>query len=239
MSTIHEAYFNRKLSGGGSLEDELSTLDRLQLFPLPADKQREELQKLAHLILGFKPSGRGAVLAFASTAAGEGTSYVSYNTSRELAHLLNQRVAWIDANFRSPQSRLNVLGETTFAEMLREPELASRLGGGSPLTLVSGGMDLHGCISNLVSDRYPELLRRFAERFDFTILDCPPILNSVETEQIAARADGLIVVIEKSRLKWQIIKAGLDQLASRRVNILGTVFNRRTYDLPQVIYRRL
>jgi Mrp family chromosome partitioning ATPase len=238
MSTIHEAY-SKKLEGLAGIEGTLSTLDRIHLFPLPAERQREELLQLANKILGFKPSGRGVILAFASTVAGEGTSFVSYNTSRELAHVLNRRVAWIDANFHSPQARLNILDDVSLAEMLRDPESFPGTGGDSKLTLIPGGRDLGGSISDLVSDRYPEVLRRFTELYDFTILDCPPIVNSVETELLAAGADGLIVVVEKSRLKWEVIKASLDQLASKRINILGTVFNRRTYDLPRVIYNRL
>lgn len=235
MSTILDAY-NKSNSG---FEAELATVDRVQLFPLSAEQQREELLKLANMMLGYKPAERGAVLAFASTAPGEGTSFVSYNASRELAHMLNRRVAWIDANFISPQTRLNALGETSLAEMLRAPDCALQVGGGAKMTLVPGGMDLGSCVSDLVSDRYPEILQHLAQRFDFTILDCPPILTCVETELLARRADGLIVVIEKGRLKWEVIKAGLDQLTIKQVNILGTVFNRRTYDLPRAIYKRL
>ncbi len=238
MSTIREAY-NKRFDTPTGIEGELSTLDRIQLFPLPSESLRDEFLQLANTMLSFKPSGRGAVVVFASTVAGEGTSFVSYNACRELAHTLNRQVAWIDANFRSPQPRLHLLGETTFADMLRDPELVAHVGGGTKLALVSGGMDLADCVSHLVSDRYPAVLRAFTQRFDFTVLDCPPILNSVETELFSSRADGLIAVIEKSRLKWEVIKAGLDQLTAKRVNILGTVFNRRTYDLPKAIYDRL
>lgn len=238
MSTIHQA-FKKKTSGSPDFAAELTAMDRISLFPVPDGQQRAEFIHLANMLLDFKPANRGAVIAFASSVSGEGASFVSYNTARQLAHVMNRSVAWIDANFHSPQRKLAVLGDITLAEMLREPERFAHLPGGVNLTLVPGGVDLDGCASDLASERSPALLKLFSQKFDFTVVDCPPILGSVETELLAARSDGLVVVVERRRLKREIIRSGLEHLASKRVNVLGTVFNRRSYELPKLIYDRL
>ncbi len=238
MSTIHQA-FRKKAAGNPDFSAELSAKDRVSLFPVPDGRQRDEFIHLANMLLDFKPASLGAVITFASSVSGEGASFVSYNAARQLAHVMSRSVAWIDANFRSPQRKLAVLGDVTFAEMLREPERFAHLPGGVNMTLVPGGLDLDGCASDLTSERFPALLKLFAQKFDFTVLDCPPILGSVETELLAGRSDGLVAVVERRRLKREVIRAGLEHLAAKRVNVLGTVFNRRSYELPKLIYDRL
>lgn len=238
MSTIHQA-FQKRTSGNPDFTSALSDMDRVSLFPVPGGQQRAEFIHLANMLLDYKPTNRGVVITFASSVPGEGASFVSYNTARQLAHVMNRSVAWIDANFHSPQRKLAVLGNVTFAEMLREPERFAHLPGGVNLTLVSGGLDLDGCASDFASERSPALLRLFSQKFDFTIVDCPPILGSIETELLASRSDGLVAVVERRKLKREVIRSGLEQLASKRVNVLGTIFNRRTYELPKLIYDRL
>ncbi len=238
MSTIHKA-FQKRSGGNVDFGVELSALDGVGLFPPPVGQQAKEFAQLANMLLDYKSASRGTVLVFASSVSGEGASYVSYNTARQLAHLLDRHVAWIDANYKSPQRKLLAMSDLTFSDLLRSPDRFQVPPHGARMRLIPGGLDLEGCAGLLASDTYSELLRNFMESFDFTIIDAPPILETVEASLLAGPADGMIVVVERKRLKWEVIRSGLDMLVSRRVNVLGTVFNRRTYDLPRVIYDRL
>lgn len=56
---------------------------------------------------------------------------------------------------------------------------------------------------------------------------------------MAAGADGFLLVIEQKYLKVEVINHGIQGLRDKGVHLLGTVINRRTYDLPKVIYDRL
>ena len=238
MTRIFEAY-KKRASGQPDFAFDLASLGEIRLFPPPSSGQQAELSQLADMILKFKPPDRGLVLCFASTVAGEGASYVSYNTARFLAYVLHRRVAWVDVNFKTPQRKLVGQPGITFAELLRNPASLTELPTGGNLTLVPGGANLGSRAAQVSSQPSQQLLRGFAELFEFTILDCPPILQAVETGQLAAAADGLIAVVESKRLKREVIRHGLDSLASRRVKVLGAVLNRREYELPRIIYDRL
>ncbi len=75
--------------------------------------------------------------------------------------------------------------------------------------------------------------------FDFVILDLPPVLKSTDTALIGRNTDGLLLVVEQKFLKWEVINHGVDSLREKDVKILGSVINRREFELPKVIYDRL
>jgi Mrp family chromosome partitioning ATPase len=56
---------------------------------------------------------------------------------------------------------------------------------------------------------------------------------------MAAATDGVALVIAQRLLKREIISYGMEALRAKSVNVLGAVINKRSYDLPRVIYDRL
>jgi Mrp family chromosome partitioning ATPase len=238
MSTIRQA-FRKRSSGDPDFESELATMDNISLYPPIHGKQNAEFVQVANMLLEYKPLDRGATICFASAVSGEGGSYVSYNVSRQLAHALNRKVLWVDANFISPQRKLLALKQTAFSDFLRGKAEIETLESASRMSLMAGGLDLDKIVSEFASDSYAKFIDQCERNFDFTIIDCPPILTSVETGLLAAQTSGLVAVVERKRLKWEAIRSGLDMLTAKRVNVLGTVFNRREFELPRFIYNKL
>ncbi|MFH1842203.1 MAG: CpsD/CapB family tyrosine-protein kinase [bacterium] len=238
MSKIFEAY-KKRTGGDPDLAFELTRSGEVALFPTPPSRQLAEFSELANMMLRLRRPETGLVLSFASSVSGEGSSYVSYNAALQLAHTLNQKVIWIDANFKSPQRKLYSSRNLTFAAVLQEPESLRDLAPDNNLTLVPGGADLPRHTSVFASQTFPSMLRYLSGKFDFTIIDMPPILESVETGLMAVATDGMLIVIESKRLKWEVVKHGLDSLQEKHVKVLGTVINRREYDLPKIIYDRI
>ena len=143
MSKIFDAY-RKQVQESPDFGEEIARAGSLALFPGPGTKQKAEFNKLANRLLGLRISQRGSVISFASSAAGEGASYVSYNAARVLAHDYGQKVAWIDSNFLSPQKRLNALKEITFSTLIRNPEKVRDLVTDQGLHLIAGGENLIG-----------------------------------------------------------------------------------------------
>ena len=238
MTTIKRA-FRKHSAGEPDFVSELAALDNMSLFPQPREQQHAEFVQVANMLLEFKGRDRGSVIGFASSVAGEGSSFVSYNVGLQLAHVLNRRVLWVDANFVTPQRKLLAQKQTTLMDLIRDPGKFDSLPAGSRFEQLAGGLDLAKSTSLLASDAYQTFIAKCEDNYDFTLIDCPPILTNVETGFLAAPTSGLVVVVERSRLKWEVIRSGLDMLSNKRVNILGTVFNRRQYELPKFIYDKL
>ena len=104
MSKIYEAY-RKRVGDDPDLTIELGRVGTVALYNMPDAAQQAEFSQLANRLLNLKRGARGAVLAFASTASGEGASFVSYNTALMLATVYHQKVCWVDANFPTPHKQ--------------------------------------------------------------------------------------------------------------------------------------
>lgn len=238
MSKIFDAY-RKQLGESPDLVVEIAKAGSLSLYPGPHGRQRDEFNALANRLLGLRVPNRGMILAFSSSAAQEGASFVSYNTAMYLATVFGQKVAWIDGNFLSPQARLQGLEGDTLSSLLQEPDRVHDLVVTENPLLVPGGQSLQRVKGLIASKNYPELLQYLSRRFDFTLLDLPPILETTDTALMASATDGFLLVIEQKYLKREVIQHGVAALKSKGVQVLGSVINRRTFELPKVIYERL
>jgi len=238
MSKIYEAYRKR---GGDSpdLTIEIGRVGTVALYPMPDATQQSEFNQLANRLLSLKRDDRGAVIAFASTASGEGASFVSYNTALMLATVYHQKVCWIDANFQSPQKQLLHVDGPSLAALLQNPDRLSELRPGGNPVLVPGGINLTAARGLFADQKCHDLARGLSGRFDFTLIDLPPVLDTTDTALMASATDGLTLVIAQRFLKREVINHGMEDLRAKSVRVLGAVINKRSYDLPKVIYDRL
>lgn len=238
MSKIFDAY-KKQVGESADLALEIGRAGSIALFPSPKGNQQADFSQLASRILGLRQEGRGTIISFASTASGEGASFVSYHAAYYLATVYNQKVAWVDINYLSPQAKLRGEGRTTFRNLLQNPKAARDLPlDGNPL-LIGGGADLMMVKGLFAGDEYPAVLRELSRRFDFVILDLPPILASTDTALMSARSDGLLLVVEQKFLKREVVNHGITNLREKGVTVLGSIINRREFLLPKIIYDRL
>jgi Mrp family chromosome partitioning ATPase len=217
---------------------QIATLDTVSLFPPPPASQMPEFEQLGNALISHQTGSTGQVVVFASTSSGEGTSYVSFNLARHLSYMVDRKVAWIDGNFRSPQAALPSDG-VTFRTLLQNPALFPELKTGGNLVIVPHGDAPIKATDLLTSDNYVTLLEQFQRTFYFTIIDAPPILESVDVAHLAGPTTGLVLVVESRRLKHEVIRHGLANLATHEVTVLGTVLNKRVFDIPNFLYRKL
>ena len=237
MSKILRAM--RKASGAeNQFEFRLATADQVNLFPPPGPKQMAEFEQLVNSLISYHDGTTGQVVVFASAASGEGTSFVSYNVARHLSVMMDRKVAWIDGNFRSPQKQLPDEG-VNFRQLLEYPDCFSELPLARNLTLIPNGHRMIKTTDLLSGQNYERLLAYLRQTFFFTIIDAPPILESVDVAHMATDTLGLVVVVESRRLKYEVIRHGIDILQKHRVNVLGAVLNRRTFDIPKFLYNRI
>lgn len=237
MSKILEA-MNKSSVDVVDLVQRIQTVDEGNLFPPPSDDQVFEFEQLANSLLNIHGGGGGKTIVFASTYSGEGSSYVSYNCARYLSLLLNQKIAWIDANFNSPQKKLR--GHSPdLKSLLVDPSQISSKSSGRDLFVISGGDTQKSTMDLLHGPKYAKFLQHMQAEFFYTIIDTAPILQGVEVMHLAHDTLGLVVVVESQRLKHEVIQHGLKKMKDLGVEVRGTVLNKRSFQLPGFLYRRL
>ena len=237
MSKILQAY-KKKGATSSEISDRLQRAGSLQLFPQPHVSQQEEFSRLSLRMLSLKNEDNGTIIAMASSASGEGSSFVSFNMATFLGLVYDQKVAWIDGNTLSPQEQLQDQEGLSFTDLLREPVLSSELPCvPSQVTLIPGGKNLAKERALFAGSNYTSLLDSLASRFDFVIIDLPPVLVSQDAALVAQKTDGLLLVVAHRKLKREIIDSGIRSLRAVGVNILGAVLNRREFDLPGFLHK--
>jgi len=77
----------------------------------------------------------------------------------------------------------------------------------------------------LGSERFSFLLGLLKKKFDFIIIDTPPVLAASDALLLAPQADGVALVVRSGLLKRQLIVKALEQLHRTQANLLGIVLN--------------
>jgi capsular exopolysaccharide synthesis family protein len=153
-------------------------------------------------------------LAAANAARGKKTLIVDGDLRRPSVHArfgLTQR-----------EGLSNVLtGELMWREVILSPE------GRPNLSVLPAGPGSHRA-ADLIGPRLSELLDEFAKEYDLVILDSPPLLGFAECLQMAAAADGVLIVARAGETRKKSAATVISTLRRIRANILGVVLNRVT-----------
>ena len=190
------------------------------------------------------PDMSNKVIQFIGSKQGEGTSTIAKEFARTLAFSIGKKVLLIDADRFHPSHRLSfgIQYEEGWQEIIsnkRPVEDAIHCFECSNLFL---------CPSSNTTRSTPELfdtrvmdpfLNEIRQQFDFLIIDSTPITNSPDGLAIAPKTDGVIIVVEAEKTKWTIIENLKQQIQNVGGNVLGMVFNKRNYHIPNFIYRFL
>ena len=170
-------------------------------------------------------------IVLTSCTPGDGKSSVSF----QLAYSLSQsgkRVLFIDADIR--KSRLSqalgirdgLLGLSHYLagrNELRDCIYATNI---NSLFFIPTGVFPSIPTELLGNQRFEDLLTELKPRFDYIIIDSPPIGSVIDAAVIAKRCDASILVVSSNRNSRRLEQRAIEQLRLANPNILGVVLNR-------------
>ena len=171
-----------------------------------------------------------ASLVIGSATAGEGKSTIALNLAH-VAALAGQRVLLVDANLHSPSLDLllelpNLKGLSNLLENKIEfNEAIQRSPIADNLFVLTAGIPLPGTSRRLASSQMQYLMAEFNAIFDLVIYDTPPLVESKDANFLAARTDGILMVVSIRNVKYSVVKKVFDQLENFGIPCLGTVAN--------------
>jgi len=88
-------------------------------------------------------------------------------------------------------------------------------------------------------DSLESALDRLRDEFDFILFDAPPAMESATGLAISAMADGMVLVVEAEKTRWQVADSVRDAVEKQGGKVLGVVLNKRQYHVPEFVYKRL
>lgn len=162
-----------------------------------------------------------------SALPGDGKTLTSVNLALVLAESYRYKVLLVDADLRRP-SIPNVVDlgmGSGLSEALRaSTDQRLALVPITPrLTLLPAGQPIANSIEALTSPRMRQILEEAEERFDWVILDSPPIGPTTDARILTQMVGGALFVIQAARTPYPDVKKAVDALG--RDQIIGIVLN--------------
>lgn len=84
--------------------------------------------------------------------------------------------------------------------------------------------------------RFWEPLR---ERFDLIIVDSPPATRFPDGPGIVSMVDGVVLVVEAEKTPWPVALSVKEKIERSGGKVLGVVFNKRKFYIPDWLYHRI
>lgn len=198
----------------------------------PGSFAAEQYQGLRLTIERLRRGRTLQVIAVTSPAAGEGKTLTAINLAGALARGADDaRVLLIDADLRRP-AVARQLAMDQFSEGLTEvienceTTLDSVTHTLKPynLSILPAGLRKGAVHQILRSPRLEGLLADVRQRYDFVVLDTPPLLPVFDSALLANAVDGVLVVVAANQTPRKLLGEALNMLDPSKV--LGIVFNR-------------
>lgn len=198
----------------------------------PGSFAAEQYQGLRLTIERLRRGRTLQVIAVTSPAAGEGKTLTAINLAAALARgAEDARVLLIDADLRRPAiARQLALGDVTsgLTEVVESAgtSLDSVIQKLSPynLSVLPAGLRRNAVHQILRSPRLDVVLSEVRHRYDFVVLDTPPLLPVFDSALLANAVDGVLMVVAANQTPRKLLGEALNMLDPAKV--LGIVFNR-------------
>ena len=209
---------------------------RLVSFLKPDSFEADQYRMLRYAVERACPAEGSRVIAITSAVPGDGKTLTAVNLAGAIAKAGQARVLLIDADLRRP-AIAQILGRSSerrgwglidaiLDQRLSLEQIAWPL---EPfnLSIVTSRRPQADTYEILASGRLGDLIREARQRFDYVILDTPPVLPAPDSRLLAGWIDGYVIVVAADKTPRRLLEETLALLGPAKV--LGLVFNRESY----------
>jgi capsular exopolysaccharide synthesis family protein len=170
---------------------------------------------------------RHKVLLMTSALPQEGKTTSSVALARSFAQM-EWRTILVDCDLRKPTLH-TLFGTDRFPGLtdvlqgrVREEDAISATDN-LHLDLLSAGSQIPGPAELLHTAATEALLKRLGARYDYVVVDSPPLISITDTLLLSGYVDGILMVVNGRVSPRELVKTARDQLQDRPV--LGVVLN--------------
>jgi protein-tyrosine kinase len=250
MSKVYEALLRARAEQdlGGRVERGATIVIRkpkiVDIGGLPPLQMEKEMGRLLQNVAGLLPDSQRGIIQFIGSRKGEGTSTLLREFGLFLATKANKSILLLDADrTHMPQHQaLGVHPKISLQRLMSEggsvdeaicPVKSSRLFL-CRLYEETGGNSRSGFMVNNA-----EVWNKLRNDFDFILIDSSPMGVSDEAFTLCSSTDGVILVVEAEKTRSRVVSNLKIRVAQSEGKVLGLVFNKQRYYIPEWIYKRL
>ncbi len=206
--------------------------------------KESELLGLAQNIAARLPGHEKKVIQFIGSRKGEGTSTLVREFAMVSAHHSSKPVLLIEADLMQP-SQYQAFGLTT------APPLDHVLKEGTTLDGVISQVEKSNLFLATLSNKVQSVLtartffqstdmwKNVREHFALILIDSSPVGFTADSLALCESVDGIVLVVEAEKTRAAVAQSVKNQILMREGNLLGMVFNKRKFHIPESIYKLL
>lgn len=200
---------------------------RLALSPNADWMLVEQFRRLAATLHQAQMDANTRSVMVTSAAPGDGKTLTAINLALTLAESYKRRVLLIDADLRRPSIRdvshlPNVLGLSDGLRAKTDQQLTV-LPITKNLMLLPAGRPDPDPMGGLTSSRMRRILDDAVRRFEWVILDAPPVGTIADTSLLVGMVDAALLVVRAGQTPHAMVQNAINALGRDR--ILGVVLN--------------
>jgi succinoglycan biosynthesis transport protein ExoP len=160
---------------------------------------------------------------------GEGKTTVAANLAAALSR--HYKTCLIDADLRNPviTSTYGLTRQIGLQDALLKPEILDEIRttpvDDQSLTVLGSGASIPDAIDKMTSDSMAKLLEILKGRFDYIVIDSPPVIPFAESRWLSALADGIVVVARSNSTTRRALAWTMNILSDVQSRVLGVVLN--------------
>jgi Mrp family chromosome partitioning ATPase len=210
----------------------------------PYLEMEQEMISLYQVITAALPDTNHRSVLMIGSRSNEGTSTIARQLAKSVSLRMEKSVLLIDLDRSRPDLHVYTNFKT---ERAQNDETAREGTSEKGLCQVEESslyvMPLFQ--QTIVSPRTLETVRSGAfweplkERFDLLIVDSPPATSFPDGIGLVSFVDGVILVVEAEKTRWQVALNVKEKILQHGGNVLGMVFNKRKLYIPNFIYKYL
>jgi capsular exopolysaccharide synthesis family protein len=205
--------------------------DHLVSLVAPSAFEAEQYRALRHIVEQLHKTRDLRIVAVTSPGVGDGKSITAINLAGALAQAPDARVLLVDADLRRPAvAGLLALGASDnpgLVNLILDPTLTlERVARPRPpfnLSVISAGEVPPSPYEVLKSPRLGALLEEARGRYDYIVVDAPPLCPVQDCRVIAHWVDGFLLVVAAHHTPRGLVSEALNVVEPGKV--LGLIFN--------------
>lgn len=185
----------------------------------------EQFRRMRNSIQALNPDGAARSILLTSAIEGEGKTVATLNLGLAMIELPHLRVCVVDGNRFHPSvenylglPRRQGLGEILSGSLTLDQ--AIRATSIDRFDIVGAGAQTTDPVLNV--QRMRQVLHQLKRRYDYVLLDAPPVLRAAHPSLLASIADGILLTVRMGSTSKQLVEEAFSMLENLGGNILGT-----------------
>jgi capsular exopolysaccharide synthesis family protein len=204
----------------------------------PSSGFAEAYRSMRTALMFSTGDGAPRVMHFTSVNPSEGKTTSAVSTAINFTQT-GGNVLLIDGDLRNPSLHKifkvpNSKGLTNYLSGLEKPADIAQATGIDGLFVIPSGPVPPNPAELLSGGKMVDLISLSSKRFDYVIIDSPPLLGLADALLLADVAQATLLVAAANSTRAGALEAGIKRLRHSRANILGTVLTK--YDLAKSNY---